>query len=133
MIRLVRDFHEKFSLPLGDTDIFMGDNRRVQEFRINFMREELDEFEEAIQKGDKVEAFDALIDLVYVAMGTALFMGITPDQWDTGMNVVHDCNMAKIAVINADDSKRHSLYDVRKPPGWVGPEDHLRRILGWSS
>lgn len=131
MIDSVQEFHKKFDLPLGDTDHLTG-NKSAQEFRVRFLKEELAELEDALAKGDRVKAFDALLDLAYVTYGTALFLGVSPTQWHAGMRIVHAANMAKIRVASANESKRGSAFDVRKPEGWVGPEAHLQEILSWS-
>ncbi len=130
MIVNVAEFHEKFGLPLGTDDQLMQDPA-TQEFRIKFLQEELDELKKALATGDKVGAFDALLDLVYVAYGTALFAGIDASQWHAGMHAVHSANMAKVRVAKAEDSKRGSAFDVKKPAGWVGPESRLKEILSW--
>jgi len=130
MIGNVHEFHQKFGLPLGAEDQLL-DDPAVQAFRVKFMREELGEFIEAVMAGDRVKALDALLDLVYVVHGTALFMGVSPAQWDAGMRAVHNCNMAKERVAKASDSKRGSAWDVGKPVGWVGPEARLKEILSW--
>jgi len=130
MIGNVHEFHEKFGLPLGEDDQ-LTDNLDVIIFRLKFLKEELDELEEALGESDRVKAFDALLDLVYVAYGTALFMGIDSAQWTAGMRAVHNCNMAKVRVAKAEDSKRGSAFDVKKPEGWVGPEARLAEILSW--
>ena len=124
---MVRDFNLKFGLPAGDVDIL--DSARVFAYRFNFLNEELDEFRLAWTAADRVKMFDALIDLVYVAHGTALMMGIKPDQWTRGFIAVHKANMAKVRAASLDDSKRKSLLDVIKPEGWVPPEEMLREIL----
>ena len=130
MISNVVKFHAKFDLPVGKTDQLMQDPD-AQEFRVKLLQEELDELKEAFASGDKVGAFDALLDLVYVAYGTALFAGIDVYKWRSGMHTVHTANMAKIRVDKAEDSKRGSAFDVKKPAGWVGPEAHLKEILSW--
>lgn len=130
MIGNVAEFHEKFSLPLGQQDV-LTDDQHAQEFRTGFLQEELDELKEALATGNRVKAFDALLDLVYVAYGTALFLGVDPAQWHAGMHAVHSCNMAKERVLRAEDSKRGSTFDVRKPVGWVGPEARLAEVLLW--
>jgi predicted HAD superfamily Cof-like phosphohydrolase len=130
MIGNVYEFHQKFGLPLGTEDQLL-DDIAAQEFRVKFMREELDEFIEAIVAGDRVKALDALLDLDYVVHGTALFMGVSPAQWDAGMRAVHNCNMAKVRVAKAEESKRGSAFDVMKPVGWAGPETRLKEILSW--
>jgi hypothetical protein len=47
------------------------------------------------------------------------------------MDAVQKANMAKVRVAKAEDSKRGSTFDVRKPEGWVGPEARLEEILSW--
>lgn len=130
MIGNVAEFHEKFDLPTGATDQLMND-LATQEFRVKFLQEELDELKEALAEGDRVKAFDALLDLAYVTYGTALFAGISPAQWHAGMHAVHSCNMAKVRVAKIEDSKRGSAFDVKKPEGWVGPEARLKEVLSW--
>ena len=130
MIGNVVELHEKFGLPLGTEDKLMQDSA-MQEYRIKFLQEELDELKEALASGDKVGVFDALLDLAYVTYGTALFAGIDSDQWYAGMWAVHLANMAKVRVANAEDSKRGNAFDIKKPEGWVGPESRLREILSW--
>lgn len=130
MIDYVANFHEKFDLPDGSVDVLATDEE-AQEYRIRFLAEELTELTEALADGDRVKAFDALLDLAYVVYGTALFAGISPDQWRSGMIAVHNCNMAKERAPTAEASKRGSAFDVVKPPGWIGPEARLKEILAW--
>ena len=103
-IQQVKDFHEKFGLPTGEHDCLTA-SQAVAEFRLAFMQEELDEFEEASLNSDRVKMFDALLDLAYVVYGTALFMGITPAQWGEGMAAVQKANMSKVRATD-DSSKR---------------------------
>lgn len=84
--------------------------------RITFMREELDEFIEAARKQDMEGMADALIDLVYVAKGTAVIMKL---PWGELWEDVHFCNMQKRRGTNA---KRSDIAeDLVKPPGWTPP------------
>jgi predicted HAD superfamily Cof-like phosphohydrolase len=130
MIGNVAEFHEKFGLPMGTVD-HLTPSQHTQDFRVGFLKEELQELQEALATGDKVGAFDALLDLAYVTYGTALFMGVSPAQWHAGMHAVHSANMAKVRVESAADSKRGSAFDCKKPEGWVGPETRLKEILTW--
>ena len=118
----VGDFHEKFGLDnvthhgAGQRDV----DESLMNFRIKFMREELDEFEGAYEIGDEAGMFDALMDLVYVAMGTAHLKGY---PWHSGWAEVQRANMAKVrAASDGRDSKRSSPWDVVKPPGWTPPD-----------
>lgn len=144
----VGNFHEKFGLD-NTTHQDIGPRTQLDpellSFRIKFMVEELMEFVEAIGAsydpitgkvefhGDPIDhalAFDALIDLVYVAFGTAHFMGY---PWQLGWRLVQRANMAKVrAKKDASDSKRGSSFDVVKPPGWTPPDiGRLLRQVGF--
>lgn len=124
----VKEFHDKFGLPDGSENVLL-DNKELQQFRLAFLREEIDELETALAERDLVGIFDALLDLVYVAYGTALCAGINPEQFDAGMDAVHAANMAKCRAESADQSKRGTTFDVVKPDGWQGPEIKLAKIL----
>lgn len=111
-------FHDKFDLgsPEGPRLLTAG----VRQFRQGFMTEELTEFGDACATGDLAGAADALVDLVYVAMGTAVLMGL---PWQPLWDEVQRANMAKArAKPDGSDSKRGSPLDVIKPAGWVGPD-----------
>jgi predicted HAD superfamily Cof-like phosphohydrolase len=130
MINDVLEFHQKFGLPLGDRDELTASLSAIA-FRLKFLQEELNELQVALLAGDRVKAFDALLDLVYVAHGTALWLGIDPAQWEAGERHVQRCNLTKERAPNAFASKRGSAYDVIKPAGFVGPEAQLAVILTW--
>ena len=115
-------FHEKFKLPVAQ-----GEIRQLPQdllyFRANFLKEELAEFVLAMPSwttpADHAKMFDALLDLVYVALGTAHLLGY---PWEQGWNLVQAANMAKVRALRPEDSKRGSAWDVVKPPGWVAPD-----------
>lgn len=124
----VGDFHERFDL---DNVTYRGSHPRdvpqdLLKFRRDFMQEELDEFIEGMNEGDDAKMFDALIDLVYVALGTAHLKGY---PWEAGWALVQNANMKKIrGKPDGSDSKRHSKWDVVKPEGWQPPD--IERLLG---
>ena len=130
MIESVQAFHAKFDLPTGDKDYLTGDPMTTK-FRSKFLQEELDEFVASMENEDKVAAFDALLDLAYVTYGTALFLGISPEQWYQGFAAVQHAYMTKVRADSALDtrSKRKNSFDVVKPEGWAGPEMTLKDIL----
>lgn len=117
MINDIENFHTKFNLEGPNYPINLPLD--VADFRIKFMQEELNEYIKATAEGDMEGQLDALVDLVYVALGTAYLSGF-PFQaaWDE----VHSCNMMKMrAGPNGEGSKRGSPHDVIKPEGWKGP------------
>lgn len=70
----VLEFHTKFDLPRGSVARPMNDEMFT--FRTGFLNEELAEFSSARRVDNLVAAIDALLDLNYVAIGTALFVGM---------------------------------------------------------
>ena len=115
----VLNFHKKFGVPLAPKPTLLQGDELA--FRIKFLQEELDEFKKAHDECNLEDAIDALIDLVYVAHGSAQFMGISTEQWDAHWSEVQECNMNKERVESADDSKRGYKFDIKKPTNWVGP------------
>lgn len=87
--------------------------------RLRFLKEELQETENAYVDGDLAKFFDGLIDLVYVALGTAHIAGL---PWQAGWDAVQKANMAKRRVELDEDSPRGHHTDVVKPKGWTPPD-----------
>lgn len=125
--RLVGDFHRKFGLPTGDIDPSpkMVDNETFL-FRYQFLMEELMELVSSHRQMDIVGVADALVDLVYVALGTAHMYGI---PFDRVFDEVQRSNMEKERSTGGGDgrSKRGSSLDVVKPEGWSPPD--IRSII----
>lgn len=82
-----------------------------KEFRGKFLQEELNEYFTAEKASDEI---DALVDLVYVAIGALLEMGVHPLK---AFDPVQEANMAKLR----GETKRGESYDAIKPPGWKPP------------
>lgn len=126
----VGDFHRKFGLHASDLKpgLEVMDESTYQ-FRFKFLLEELDELEEAWDEGDSAKMFDALIDLVYVAMGTAHLLGF---PWQEGWDAVQAANMSKQRAQRAEQSMRGSALDVIKPEGWTPPDiEAVLQRHGW--
>jgi Phosphoribosyl-ATP pyrophosphohydrolase len=83
------------------------------------MTEELNEFIEGVEECDLAKMFDSLIDLVYVAHGTAHLFGF---PWEVGWKMVQDANMTKVRAERADQSERGGTWDVIKPPDFQPPD-----------
>lgn len=118
----VAAFHEKFGLTYNGGPRLLDFD--VLSFRMKFLEEELGEFIESAAEQDLPGMADALIDLVYVAMGTAYMLGL---PWQQLWNEVQRANMSKVRAQSKDESKRGSSLDVIKPAGWTGPD--IKRIL----
>lgn len=112
----VSDFHKKFGLSYTDGPRELPAS--LAHFRSGFLAEELTEYCRACESGDLEGQLDALVDLVYVAVGTAYLQGFDfQAAWDR----VHTANMAKVRAERAEQSKRGSKFDVVKPAGWTAP------------
>ena len=125
-------FHERFGLRSGNKEQPAEQlaTPGLLQFRADFLQEEVDEFVEGLNEGDHAKMFDALLDLVYVALGTAHLQGY---PWQEGWDLVQQANMAKVrAAKDGSDSKRGSSFDVVKPEGWTAPDiEGLLRGYGW--
>ena len=125
----ITKFNQKFGFIVGDFPQHLT-NEKLKE-RIEFIFEEFMEFVQgagfllcetdtgiAFMKSSEpqnmVEMADALIDLVYIAKGTAIMMGL---PWEELWSDVQRANMSKERGVG----KRGHLVDVIKPEGWVGP------------
>lgn len=97
------------------------------DFRVKFMREELEEYSQAVDEADIFKALDALVDLVVVAYGTAIMQGVSPELWQMMWDEVHRANMSKVRGI----TDRGVKNDLVKPPGWM-PPNHEGVIREWA-
>ncbi len=118
------DVHKKFEIAFAKYPALPS--KELLEFRMKFLREEVNEFDEAVKEGNIVKAFDALIDAVYVAIGTAVIMNL---PFEKGWDIVHSANMTKIRAKNASQSKRGTAFDVVKPSNWIAPDMMLHSLL----
>lgn len=111
----VREFHQRFGAPVEDEPKCLPKDRR--QFRSRLLMEEIQEFQaaETIE-----EQADAMIDTIYLALGTLVEMGIRPEKL---FNIVHQANMQKLW---ADGKPRYEKNGkVMKPPSWKNPEPLL--------
>jgi predicted HAD superfamily Cof-like phosphohydrolase len=115
----VRAFHEAFGHPSSSVPTFVEAERA--EARAEWMREEIDEFLEA---RDICEQYDAMIDLIYFALGTLVELGVPPAE---GFEVVHRANMSKLG----SDGKPIYRADGKtvKPAGWRDPREDLVELV----
>jgi predicted HAD superfamily Cof-like phosphohydrolase len=109
----VRACHKKFGILEARTPAKLADGLAKE--RIDFLQEELNEFREAVETGDIEGQADALIDLVYVAKGTAVMMGL---PWEKLWDDVQRANMEKVRGVG----KRGHAVDLVKPAGWKPPQ-----------
>ena len=88
------------------------------QFRVDFLREELDETESALVDMDAEEIVDGLIDLCVVAIGTLDAFGVDPYKaWDE----VLKANMNKRVGVKEGRPNPLGLPDLMKPADWKAP------------
>lgn len=92
--------------------------KKFLEFRLNFLKEELDETMKAAQDGDPEEIVDGLIDLVVIAVGTCDLFKI---DFNKAWKEVLRTNLTKEVGIKESRPNKLGLPDLIKPAGWVGP------------
>lgn len=93
----LRAFHEAFGLP-APTELTLSQPDDVRELRENLIREETDEFFEAIDEKDPEQICKEGMDLLYVVVGALVTYGVPIDIcWPE----VQRSNMSKLG----DDGK----------------------------
>lgn len=110
LMKMVQEFQAKFDMPKHKfKSSFLGERQEM-------MYEELCEYSKACVDNDPEGALDALVDLVYFAIGTA-----TSLDWDfnEAFRRVHAANMNKVRAFT-----ERSAIDLVKPEGWVAPDLH---------
>ncbi len=87
----VKTFMEIFGQEVKSKPSFSSE--KINDLRYNLIKEELEEFKEAIDKKDLLEVADALTDLLYVTYGAGHAFGINLDDC---FNEVQNSNMSKL-------------------------------------
>ena len=90
---------------------------KINNLRIDLIKEELDELKEAMDNNDLLEVADALTDILYVAYGAGHAFGIDLDQC---FEEVQNSNMSKL------DENGSPIYNeagkVMKGPNYFKPD-----------
>ena len=110
----VKKFMETFGQEIREKASFPND--KITSLRYDLIKEELDEFKEAIDKRDIKEVADALTDILYVTYGAGHSFGIDLDKC---FEEVQNSNMSKLG----NDGK--PIYNekgkVMKGPNYFEP------------
>ena len=87
----VKKFMETFGQEIKEKASFPND--KITSLRYDLIKEELDEFKEAIENRDIKEVADALTDILYVTYGAGHAFGINLDRC---FEEVQNSNMSKL-------------------------------------
>jgi len=114
----VTEFHTAFNIgyqqiPIAD----IGDGKK--NLRYNLMKEENEEYLEAVQKNDLIEIADALGDMMYILCGTIIEHGLQ-DKIEAVFDEIQRSNMSKLGEdgnpVYREDGK------VMKGPNYFKPD-----------
>ena len=107
-------FMETFGQEVKQKASFSSE--KINNLRYDLIKEELNEFKEALDKKDLVEVADALTDILYVTYGAGQAFGINLDKC---FNEVQESNMSKL------DKNGKPIYNeagkVMKGPNYFKP------------
>jgi predicted HAD superfamily Cof-like phosphohydrolase len=114
---MVKAFQLAMNQPVAVKPTVMNEVRQMQ--RYEYMAEELMEF---IGSTELVDQADAMIDLIYLAIGTMVELGVQPEPL---FQIVQNANMSKLwedgkPRLNPETNK------VMKPSTFVRPEPLLQ-------
>ncbi len=120
----VREFHEAFGLTVNDKPVAdLGSSANL--LRYNLMKEENEEYLEAVLNNDTVEVADALGDMLYILCGTIISHGLQ-HKIEEVFDEIQRSNMSKLGAdgkpIYREDGK------VLKGPNYFKPD--FSTILG---
>lgn len=116
-LQAVQEFHESFGL--GVSELPKADlGEQVNLLRFNLMKEENEEYLEAVQNKDLVEIADALGDMLYILCGTILEHGLQ-HKIEEVFDEIQRSNMSKLG----EDGKPIYREDgkVMKGPNYFKP------------
>lgn len=122
LLKDIDNFHKKYGFEKNEK-VDIPDNSELINFRTAFLMEELAEYTNAITKKDAAGALDALVDIVYIALGTAWLYNL---PFEKAWNEVQKANMSKIRAKDKT-GKRGTKFDVIKPKDWKAP--NIEKII----
>ena len=111
----VGTFMKTFGQEVKNKPSFSND--KINKLRIDLIKEELDELQEAMSNNDLLEVADALTDILYVTYGAGHAFGINLDKC---FDEVQNSNMSKIG------EKGEPIYNesgkIMKGPNYFKPD-----------
>ena len=130
-IEQVLEFHKVFEHPIGDVAKALSIKRGLQ--RHSYMKEELQEFHDAVEAEDLVEQADACIDIIYFALGTLVELGLS-DKYEALFANIQASNMSKVCLSMESAIRTAEAHDqptTIKPIGsyWKVSDANTNKIV----
>jgi predicted HAD superfamily Cof-like phosphohydrolase len=116
----VSKFHNTFNHPILSEPQIPPLNRA--ELRLNLLKEELKELEEAVENQDLIEAADALCDLQYVLAGAILEFGMG-EKFAELFAEVQRSNMSKVCRTEEEAQATISHYASQNQDAYFEKKD----------
>ncbi len=92
----------------------------------DLLSEEVDELYNAcLLDNNDVEIVDALVDIIYVAIGALWKFGFNPDQIHRAIEIVCESNNSKTAA----KTEAHIKANINKGDTYVAPTEGLKKLL----
>ena len=117
-LEAVKEFHNAFGLPVEEIPTVSLPDALLK-LRFHLMKEENEEYLEAVQNGDLVEMADALGDMLYILCGTIITHGMQ-DLIEKVFDEIQKSNMSKLGAdgkpLYREDGK------VLKGPNYFKPD-----------
>jgi predicted HAD superfamily Cof-like phosphohydrolase len=116
-LNAVKQFHETYKIGYSQIPkATLGENKN--QLRYNLMKEENEEYLQAVQDNDLVEIADALGDMLYILCGTIIEHGLQ-DKIEAVFDEIQRSNMSKL------DENGNPIYredgKVIKGPNYFKP------------
>lgn len=117
-LKYVEEFHKAFGLGIAQNPKgSLGESKNL--LRYNLMKEENEEYLEAVKNNDLIEVADALGDMLYILCGTILEHGLQ-HKIEEVFNEIQRSNMSKLRAdglpVYREDGK------VMKGPNYSKPD-----------
>ena len=111
----VKNFMQTFGQEVKSRPSFSSD--KINDLRYNLIKEELDEFKQALDNKDLLEVADALTDILYVTYGAGHAFGI---DLDACFQEIQNSNMSKLGKDGKPIFNDHGK--VMKGPNYFKPD-----------
>ena len=129
----INRFHNKFGFKKNEK-VGIPDNNELVNFRTSFLMEELAEYTQAITKKDDAAALDALVDIVYIALGTAWLFNfavlVLADAFVEGDRVVSEAKPLRLEDQIVNRGALGTLCHVRTIPACCSFKEQGVRYFG---
>ncbi len=114
----VRHFHAIAGVPIADVPTQLAPERLSA--RVEWLREEVSELQSATSLVDQV---DAVVDVIYVAIGALVEMGV---ELEGPFQLVHQSNLAK--AMPDGTFQKNAAGKIIKPGEWESPRERLSHL-----